>query len=108
MDQSKSRDLQKQNERFMSEIEKNGTFNGTYLKCGQYKYIGSIPGIVYRFFSQKIYFLDKFIICTLKSYFIHVYSSEYRIAVLHMHVFLAFLIGWFYEFIVRFFIDLKK
>ena len=65
----------------------------TCLNCGPYKYIhvGSIPGIVNRFFSQKIYFLTKFIIYTLNSYFIHVHSSEYRIAVLHRHVFLAFL-----------------
>ena len=84
--QSKSRDLQNQNERLMSIIERKMTFYRTCLKCGQYKYIGSIPGIVYRFFSQKIYFLNQFIIYTLNSYFIHVHSSEYRIAVLHRHV----------------------
>ena len=92
---SKSCDLQNQNERLTSEIERNRTFHRTCLKCEQYKYRGSIPGIVYRFFFflQKIYFLTQFIIYTLNSYFIHVHSSEYRIAVLHRQVFLAFLTG---------------
>ena len=90
---SKSSDLQNQNERLMSEIERNGTFYRTCLKCGQYKYIGSIPGIVYRLFSQKINVLNLFIISTLNSYFIHVHSFEYHIAVLHRLVFLAFLTG---------------
>ena len=57
----------------MSEIERNGTFYRTCLKWGQYKYIGSISGIVYRFFSQKIYFLNQFFIDTLNSYSIHVH-----------------------------------
>ena len=77
----------------MSEIERNGTFYRTCLKCGQYKYIGTIPGIVYRFFSEKKYILHQTIIYTLNSYFIHVLSSEYRIAGLHRHVYLAFLTG---------------
>ena len=79
--------------RDLSEIERNGTFYRTCLKCGQYKYIGSISGIVYRFFSEKIYLLHQIIICILNSYFIHVYSSEYRIAVLHRRVCLAFFTG---------------
>ena len=81
----------------MSEIERNGTFQvisyRTCLKCGQYKYmhVGSIPGIVSQFFSQKIYFLTQFFIYTLNSYFIHIHCSEYRIGILYRHVFLAFL-----------------
>ena len=52
---SKSRDLQNKKERLISEIERNGTVYRTCLKCEQYKYIGSIPGIVYRFFSLRKY-----------------------------------------------------
>ena len=90
---SKSCGLQNRNERIMSEIERNGTSYRTCLKCKQYKYLGSIPGIVYRFFSEKIYFLHQIILYTLNYYFIHVHSSEYCITVLHRHVFLAFLTG---------------
>ena len=77
----------------MSEIERNGTSYITCLKYGQYKYIGSIPCIVYRFFSEKIYFLHQIILYSLNYYFIQVHSSDYRFAVLHRHVFLAFLTG---------------
>ena len=65
----------------MSEIEINGTSYRTRLKCRQYKYIGSIPGIVYRFFPEKIYFSHQIIVCILNYYFIHVHSSDYHIAV---------------------------
>ena len=74
-------DLQNQTERRMPEIERNGTSYRTCLKCRQYKYIGSISGIVYRFFSEKIFLLHQIIIYTLNYYFIHVHSCDYRIAV---------------------------
>ena len=78
---------------WMTLVERNGASCRTCLKCRQYKYIGSIPGIVYRFFSEKIYFLHQNILYTLNYYFMHVHSSDYRIAVLHRHVVLAFLTG---------------
>ena len=50
----------------MSEIERNGTSYRTCLKCRKYRYIGSIPGIVYRFFYEKIFFYTK-LLYTAKS-----------------------------------------
>ena len=87
----------------MSEIERNGTSYRTCLKCRQYKYIGSIPGIVYRFFSEKIYFLHQIILYTLNYYFIRLHSSDYRIAVFTQACFAGIFDGWYYEFIVRFY-----
>ena len=87
----------------MSEIERNGTFNRTCLKCRRYKYIRSIPGIDYRFFSEKIYFLLQIILYTLNYYFIHVHSSVYRIAVFTQACFPGIFDGWYNEFIVRFY-----
>ena len=87
----------------MSEIERNGTSYKTYLKYREYKYIGSIPGIVYRFFSEKIYFLRKIILYTLNYYFIHVHSSYYGIAVFTQACFSGIYDGWYYAFIVRFY-----
>ena len=59
-----------------------GSFPKSQIKSlWQYKYIGSIPSIVYRFFSEKIYFLHQIILYTLYYYFIHVRSSDYRFAV---------------------------
>ena len=76
----------------MSEIESYRTC----LKCGQYKYIhvGSIPGLSV-LFSKNILFSPVYYIHTqfLVTYFIHVHSSKYRIAVLHKHNFLAFLMA---------------
>ena len=93
--------MQNQNEILMSEIERNETSYRTCLKCRQYKYIGSIPGIVYRFFSENIYFLHQIIIYTLSYYFIHVHSSDYRIAVFTQACFPGIFVGWYYENIVR-------
>ena len=87
----------------MSEIERNGISYRTCLKCRYYKYIGSIPGIVYRFFSEKIYFFTPNFIYTLNYYFIHVHSSNYRIAVFTQAYFPGIYDGWYYEFIVRFY-----
>ena len=95
--------MQNQNERLMSEIKRNGTSYRTYLKCNQYKYIASIPDIVYRFFSEKIYFLHQIIIYTLNYYFIYGHSSDYRIAVFTHARFPGIFDGWYYEFIVRFY-----
>ena len=105
MNQSKSCDLQNQNERLVSEIEINGTSYRTCLKCSQHKYIGSLPDIVYRFFSEKIYFLHQIIIYThtLNYYFIHVHSSDYRIAGFTQACFPGIFDVWYYEFIVRFY-----
>ena len=87
----------------MSEIERNGTCYRTCLKCRQYKYIGSIPGIDYRFFSAKLYFLHHIILYTLNHYIIHDHSSDYRIAVFTQACFPGIFDGWYYEFIVRFY-----
>ena len=87
----------------MSEIEINGTSYRTCLKCRQYKYMGSIPGIVYRFYSEKIYFLHKNIIYTLNYYFIHVHSPDYRFAVFTQACFPDIFDAWYYELIVRFY-----
>ena len=92
-----------QNERLMSEIKRNGTFYRTCLKCRPYKYIGLIPVIVYLFFPEKIYFLHQIILYTLSCYFIHVHSSDYRIAVFTQACFLGIFDRWYYEFIVRFY-----
>ena len=57
-----------------------------------YIHVGSISDIVYRLlFFRKYTFLPNLFSYSLNSYFIHVHCSEYRIAVLHRHVFLAFL-----------------
>ena len=77
----------------MSEIERNETSARTCLKCRQYKYIGSIPGIVNLFFSEKIYFLPQIILYTLNYYFILVHSSDYRIAVFTRACFSGILTG---------------
>ena len=77
----------------MSEIERNGTSYRTCSKCRQYKYIGSTSGIVYRFFSEKIYFLHQIILYTLNYYFIHVHSSDYCIAVFTQACFPGILTG---------------
>ena len=87
----------------MSEIEIKRTSYITCLKCRQYKYIRSIPGIVYRFFSEKIFFLHQIIIYTLNYYFLHVHSSDYRNAVFTQACFPDNFDGWYYEFIVRFY-----
>ena len=95
----------------MSEIERNGTSYRTCLNCRQYKYIRSIRGIVYRFVSEKIYFLRKIIIYTLNYYFIHAHSSAYRIAGFTQACFPGIFDGWYNEFIVRFyykFIDILR
>ena len=65
-------------------------------------YKGLIPGIVYRLFSEKIYFLHQ-INFILNYYFIHVHSSDYRIAVFTQACFPCIFDGWYYEFIVRFY-----
>ena len=87
----------------MSEIERNGTSYRTCLKCRQYKYIGSISGIVYRFFSGKIFLLYQIIIYTLNYYFIHIHSSDYRIAVFTQACFPGICDGLYHGFIVRFY-----
>ena len=69
-------------------------------------YIGSIPGIVYQFISEKIYFLHQIMIRTLNLYFIHVHSSKYCIAVFTQACFPGIFDGWYYEFIVCFYYKL--
>ena len=86
--------------------KRNRTFYRTCLKCRQYNYIESIPGMVYRFFSEKIYFLHQIIIYTLNYNFILVHSSEYRIAVVTRACFADIFDGWYYEFTVLFTINL--
>ena len=87
----------------ISEIEIKRTSYRTCLKCRQYKYIRSIPGFFYRFFSEKIFFLHQIIIYTFNYYFIHVHSSDYRIAVFTQACFPGIFAGWYFEFIVRFY-----
>ena len=93
---------------FISEIEIKRTSYRTCLKCRQYKYIISIPGIVYRFFSEKILFLHQIIIYTLNNNFIHVHSSDYHIAVFTQAILPCIFDGWYYEFIVRFYYKFIK
>ena len=59
----------------------------------------SIPGIVYRFFSEKLYFLHQIILYTLNYYFTHVHSSDYHIVVSTQACFPGIFDGWYYKFI---------
>ena len=76
------------------------------LRTFQTSDVESIPGIVYRFFSEKIYFLHQIILYTLNYYFIHVHSSDYLIAVFTQACFPGIFDGWYYEFMYVFTIKL--
>ena len=86
----------------MSEIERNGTSYRTCLKCSQYKYIGSIFDIVYRFFSEKIYFYTKLLythsIITSYMFTLPIIALRFFTQACFPGIFG----GWYYEFIERF------
>ena len=87
----------------MSEVERNGTAYRTCLKYKQYKYIGSISGIVYRFFSEKIFFLHQLLNThsIITSYMFSLLIIPLRF--LQKACFPVIFDGWYYEFIISFY-----